>query len=220
MSSNQVPPDKSLGEVIRDLRQAKGLLLRDVATASGIDIAILSKAERGERRFSRDVVLRLARLFETDPKPLLIMMMRDAVLADLENEILAPDVLQAAEAALVYEKAMSDLRPSLPGKAQIVSSFADFLTNHPAVCQAWVFGSFARGDETHDSDVDIALNILEEVPFTLFDLAEVKENLERLSKRKVDVVILHALRPGMRARVDKEKQLIYERFDHHVEGTD
>src|SRR5690606_11728632 len=107
MLSNMIPRDKSLGEVIRDLRQAKGLLLRDVATASGIDIAILSKAERGERRFSRDAVLRLARLFETDPKPLLVMMMRDAVLTDLGNEILAPEVLHAAAAALVYKKAMS-----------------------------------------------------------------------------------------------------------------
>src|SRR5690606_761687 len=108
-------------------------------------------------------------LLETDPKPLLVMMMRDAMLADLENEILAPDVLQAAEAALVYEKAWSGQRPTLPEKAQIVSSFADYLTNHPAVCQAWLFGSFARGDQTPNSDVDVALDILEGIPFTLVD---------------------------------------------------
>jgi hypothetical protein len=161
----------------------------------------------------------LAHLFGVDPKPLLVMMLRDAVLADLGHERLAPEVLQAAEAAITYGKATSSQRPPLPEKAEILASFADYLTTQPAVGQAWLFGSYARADQTPDSDVDVALDILEGIPFTLFDLAEVKENLERLAHRKVDVVVLNALRPGMRARVDKEKQRFYERIDHHLEGA-
>jgi transcriptional regulator with XRE-family HTH domain len=49
-----------LGEKIRTLRESKGKLLRHVAAYLEIDTALISKIERGERRLTRDQVIKLA----------------------------------------------------------------------------------------------------------------------------------------------------------------
>ena len=42
---------------------------------------------------------------------------------------------------------------------RIVSILADWAAEHPLVGKAWVFGSRARHEERHDSDVDIAIEL-------------------------------------------------------------
>jgi transcriptional regulator with XRE-family HTH domain len=44
----------TIGQQIRELREQAGISLRKVAVLVDIDIAILSKMERGERRFTKD----------------------------------------------------------------------------------------------------------------------------------------------------------------------
>ena len=52
---------KSFGETVRDLRENKGLLLRQVAAVLEVDTAFLSKMERNEKKASRLQVLKLMR---------------------------------------------------------------------------------------------------------------------------------------------------------------
>ena len=52
---------KSFGETVRDLRENKGLLLRQVAAVLEVDTAFLSKMERNEKKASRLQVLKLAK---------------------------------------------------------------------------------------------------------------------------------------------------------------
>ena len=42
---------------------------------------------------------------------------------------------------------------------QIVSVLAIWATKHQLVGRAWVFGSRVRGEERHDSDIDIAVEL-------------------------------------------------------------
>ncbi len=60
--------NKSFGETVRDLRENKGLLLRQVAAFIEIDTAFLSKMERNEKKVSRQQVQKLARALETTEK--------------------------------------------------------------------------------------------------------------------------------------------------------
>ncbi len=54
------------------------------------------------------------------------------------------------------------------------------------VVQASVFGSFARGEETDDSDLDLLVNYRDGV--SLFDVGGLKIELEKILGRKVDLV--------------------------------
>ncbi|NLN88489.1 MAG: nucleotidyltransferase family protein [Syntrophomonadaceae bacterium] len=65
-----------------------------------------------------------------------------------------------------------------------------------------VFGSVTRGDENEQSDIDFLMDF---VPgSSLIDLISVKQSLEELLNRKVDVVTEKALHPGIRDTALKE----------------
>ena len=64
------------------------------------------------------------------------------------------------------------------------------------------FGSYARNQATVDSDVDIVFAT--DQP-NLFNTAMMKQDLEALLGRQVDIVRLHQyLTPGFRAQIDRE----------------
>ena len=65
-----------------------------------------------------------------------------------------------------------------------------------------VFGSFARGEERPDSDVDILVEF--SVPVGLFEFVRIQRYLERLLGRAVDLATPDAIREEMRARILKD----------------
>jgi len=65
-----------------------------------------------------------------------------------------------------------------------------------------VFGSFARGEECPDSDLDVLVDL--EPGRDLLDIVAIKQDLEALLGRKVDVVTERAVSPYIRAAVLKE----------------
>ena len=65
-----------------------------------------------------------------------------------------------------------------------------------------VFGSFARGDNTLDSDVDIAIEINhDKVVVGFFEFARMERFLEGLLGRKVDLVTKRSIKPYIKERV-------------------
>lgn len=95
---------KSLGEAIRELREHQGLPLRTVAAFLDIDQAILSKIERGQRKASREQVLKLAEYFKVNAEELLIAWLSDKIVYEVENEDLALKALHVAEEKIKYGK--------------------------------------------------------------------------------------------------------------------
>jgi len=65
-----------------------------------------------------------------------------------------------------------------------------------------VFGSYVRGEEKPESDVDVLVRFMEGA--TLFDLVGLAEFLEEKLGIKVDVVSERALRPELREQILKE----------------
>lgn len=88
---------KTLGETLRESREFKGLLLREVAASIHVDTAMISKFEKGERKPTRGQILGLAKTLEIDEKALLIIYLSDKVVSDLKGESLAQEALKIAE---------------------------------------------------------------------------------------------------------------------------
>ena len=66
-----------------------------------------------------------------------------------------------------------------------------------------VFGSFAKGEERRDSDVDILVEF-KEGQKTFGNYMELKFYLEELFGREVDLVIETAIKPRLRGHILKE----------------
>ncbi len=65
-----------------------------------------------------------------------------------------------------------------------------------------IFGSYARGESTAKSDIDMLVEFDRAVG--LFEFIRLKLYLEELTGRPVDLVTADALRPGMRAEILNE----------------
>ena len=62
-----------LGKRIKELREEKGLLQRQLVAELEIDSPMYSKIERGERRAKREQVVKLAKMLNTDKDELLTL---------------------------------------------------------------------------------------------------------------------------------------------------
>jgi len=69
-----------------------------------------------------------------------------------------------------------------------------------------VFGSYIRGEEQANSDIDILVEF--ETPIDLFRFLDLEERLSELSGRKVDLVSKKALKPHIGKEILKEVQYL------------
>lgn len=76
--------------------------------------------------------------------------------------------------------------------------------------KAWVFGSFSRGEETKDSDIDILVALSPHSGLGLQFFGMIID-LEKLLGRPVDLVVEGNILPFASDSVDKDKILVYER---------
>lgn len=94
--------DKLTGEILREKREEKGLLLRQVAAKLDIDTAILSKIERSERKASKEQIIRLAQILNLKEEDLLIQYLSEKNLYKIKDEELGQKALKVAEQKMKY----------------------------------------------------------------------------------------------------------------------
>ena len=70
------------------------------------------------------------------------------------------------------------------------------------VFKAEIFGSYARGEQEIDSDIDLLVEF--ESDKTLVDLAKLKSDLEEVLDDSVDVLTYNSVHPEIRDRVFSE----------------
>ncbi len=87
----------TIGKKLRELREQKGLLLRQVAAELEVDTAYISKMERGEKNIKRDYILRLAEIYSAKKEELLIQWLADQVYELVKDEDIAIDVMRVTE---------------------------------------------------------------------------------------------------------------------------
>lgn len=103
--SIDVMSTETIGEKLRHIREEKELPLRKVAALLDIDVAILSKMERGERKITKEVVLKLADIYDYDADDLLVLFLSDKILYEIQDEDLGIEALKVAEERAKYIKA-------------------------------------------------------------------------------------------------------------------
>ncbi|MCH8555935.1 MAG: helix-turn-helix domain-containing protein [Schleiferiaceae bacterium] len=103
--SIEVMSTETIGEKLRHIREEKKLPLRKVAALLDIDVAILSKMERGERKITKEVVLKLADIYKYNADELLVSFLCDKILYEIQDEDLGIEALKVAEERVKYIKA-------------------------------------------------------------------------------------------------------------------
>ena len=75
-----------LGQRLRELREKKGMLLREVAAHLEIDTAMISKIERGEKSCKREHILKLAKLLDSSEQELVVLWLSDNLYPIVKDE--------------------------------------------------------------------------------------------------------------------------------------
>ena len=95
---------KTIGNILRELREEKGLLLREVGAELSLDPTLLSKIERDERMPTREQVKALANFYKEQENEVLIAWLSDKLVYEVQNEELGLDAMKVAEAKIKYSK--------------------------------------------------------------------------------------------------------------------
>jgi predicted nucleotidyltransferase len=83
-----------------------------------------------------------------------------------------------------------------------------YLDSQP-VLKAYLFGSEARGEADDSSDIDILVDLDDSVD--LFQFISIKQHLEKILKKTVDLISTNGISIRLKPAIDKEKILIYEK---------
>jgi uncharacterized protein len=92
----------------------------------------------------------------------------------------------------------------------IVNRLSKYFASQP-IEKAWIFGSYARSEETRKSDIDILVHFTPESKVTLFKYIHIVNDLQALTGKKVDLVEDGQLKQFAESNAENDKILIYER---------
>ena len=93
---------------------------------------------------------------------------------------------------------------------EMQQTIADYFKTQP-ILRAWLFGSFARGEETPISDVDLLVQFDGNARVSLLKHCAMINELEDLLDRSVDLVPDGSVYPRIAESINQDKILIYER---------
>lgn len=93
----------------------------------------------------------------------------------------------------------------------LIPKFQEYMKTKP-ILRAWLFGSYSRGEETPESDIDILVDYDESNGIvSLFKMGGMLMDLSEIADCRVDLVENSGLKDFARKSVDHDKVLIYER---------
>ncbi|NOX48718.1 MAG: helix-turn-helix transcriptional regulator [Chlorobi bacterium] len=93
---------QTFGKTIKTEREKKGLFLRQVASALDVDQALISKFEKGDRKPSKEQVIKFANFFKLDKDKLITAWLSDKIIYTLQGEKNAENALKVAEQRIKY----------------------------------------------------------------------------------------------------------------------
>ena len=92
----------------------------------------------------------------------------------------------------------------------MTQQIAEYFKTQP-VLKAWLFGSYSRGEQRDDSDLDLLVKFDRSQPIGLFTYIRIRRELEELLGCKIDLVEEGTLRPAVQKTANCDLKVIYER---------
>ena len=89
-------------------------------------------------------------------------------------------------------------------------TISDYFKTQP-VLKAWLFGSYSRGEQRPESDIDILVQYDRSQPIGLFKISKMQLTLQQMLGKDVDIVDQDMLFPWVADSVNHDKKLIYAR---------
>lgn len=109
-------------------------------------------------------------------------------------------------------------RPSLGSSQErvltrdvIVEKVQRVARKFPAIQRVILFGSYARGEATEKSDVDLRIEYDKGSDFSILDLAAFADEASGSLGRQVDVVSKRTLEPAFAEEIARDGMVVYER---------
>ena len=97
----------------------------------------------------------------------------------------------------------------------MTQQIAEYFKTQP-VLKAWLFGSYSRGEQRADSDVDLLVKFDRSIPVGLFAYVRIHRELEEILGCKVDLVEEGNLRPAVQKTANRDLKVIYDMLDDNT----
>lgn len=101
--------------------------------------------------------------------------------------------------------------PATLTREAIASVVGEVAGAHPEISRVTLFGSYARGEATEHSDVDLRIEYDSSSGFSALDLASFADEVSSALGRRVDVVSKRALDESLAAEIARDGVSVYER---------
>lgn len=95
---------ETLGEILKNARTQKKLILRKVSAKVDIDQSLISKFEKNDRKPTKAQLLRLAEFYNLPKDKLLISWYSEKIAQDLRYTTSTIEILRVAEQKIEYYK--------------------------------------------------------------------------------------------------------------------
>lgn len=92
---------------------------------------------------------------------------------------------------------------------ETVNKIRKFFKDKPVI-KAYIFGSYARNEQSIDSDIDILVELDHTKPVGL-KFFSMQVELEELLHTKVDLISANGVSEFIQPYIEKDKKLIYEK---------
>jgi len=177
---------------VMDALDAYGWSQKQLAEKLGVSPQQVNKIVKGQENLKLSTICKLEQVLGIN-------------LSEIVNVKLESEPLKIAEEKVVYKRSKPSDRKS------IIQSIERFLERDGRIRKAWIFGSFARGDDNASSDIDLMIEEDDTKKFSYFDLADVQYHLEQLLQRKIDIGFANTIKRHAASHIAKDALLIYEK---------
>ena len=143
----------SIGIVLKEIREDKGLQLQEVYNNTKIDLSLLSRIENGKRLPTKEQTIQLANYYQFDQKKLLLNLLGDKVVYEINEESYGQDALIVAEEIMTYGKPKS-LFPELETVKTINLESRRYIGNKTKLTN-WIMNTILEETENCNSFLDI-----------------------------------------------------------------
>jgi len=197
---------ETFGEKIRRLRKKQKLSQKKLAAAIDFNAKSLSKIERNLQSAPEKIISPLAKALQIPYKDLMVKYLSEKIYYECKTLDYAQEAIEVVKRRLEREREGTTV---LQKREDIIHFVQQFFAECP-VEKAWLFGSFARKEESYDSDLDLLVRYSKPNKLSLIDLIKIQQTLEEKVGRQVDLIEEGYERSHVKANIHREKVLIYE----------